>query len=157
MRTTQHLIEFALIEALQGRSPTTGIFAKYLDETRDEKLLFLVGLGLPVIRLPQDHYEADIAGPLLELRVTSRARKGFDAGQIVEEPCLPDRKCAVGVLFRLVDTYATRLAHGNDNDARFLGIWCSGLRRWRLRRVRRKLGDSDVGYVRFEGCQLSAF
>ena len=80
LRTTQHLIEFTLVEAYQSRDATTGVLAVDLNQTGNEELFLLVGLGLPVVGLPQGDDEAHIAGPLAEVGAGGRAGEGLDVG-----------------------------------------------------------------------------
>lgn len=100
--TAQHLVKFALVEAYQSRHAAASILAEDLDQTGNKELLLLVGLGLPVVWLPQGDDEAHIAGPLTEVGAGGRAGEGLDVGEVVEEPCLADGKGAIGVLLGLV-------------------------------------------------------
>jgi hypothetical protein len=104
--TAEHLVKLALVEAGQIGRAAARVSVVDLDEARNKELLFLVGLGFPVVGLAQGHHKAHVAGPLLAVRVGRRARERFDGSEIVEEPCLPDREGAVGVLLGLVHAHA---------------------------------------------------
>lgn len=135
------------IEALQLGLAPTRVFAVDLDQARNEELLLLVRLGLPVVLLSDVDDEAGAASPLSLLWFDGRGGEGFDGGQVVEVPGLANGEGAVGVLLGLVHAHAAGLAHGDDDDAGLLRV-PSALRRRRAGRMRPVLGDANVGDVR---------
>lgn len=104
--SAEYLFKLALLEPSQRGVAPTGVLVVYLDQTSDEKLLFLVGLSLPVVRLSESHDEAHISGPLLCVRVDSRTGERLDRTKIVEEPRLANRKGAIWIFLGLVYSHA---------------------------------------------------
>lgn len=134
--TALNLFELKRVEARERRHAAARVLAIDLEQTGNEETLLFVGLGLPVVRLAQRDEEAHIPGPGAEIGVHVGGGVGLQGGEVVEIPCLADTERSVGVFFRLVDTYATGLAHGNDNDAVLFGLGGAGGGRWWGCRVR---------------------
>jgi hypothetical protein len=152
LRSAEDLVLFSLVKARELWSLATSILSIDLDQTRNEKLLLLVSLSLPVIRLPQRNDEAGVAGPFSASRCDMGSSKGFDMCEVVEVPRLANGESAVGVLLGLVHPHTPRLPYGDYDNSRLVAIGAARLTRgWN----RRMLGDADVRNIGLEHCMKS--
>lgn len=115
---SEDLVKLALVEVGQGRHPATGVLAINLDQAGNEEFLLLIGLCLPVIWFANGDQKTSVPSPLAKVGRDVGPCVGLYGGEVIEVPCLSNRKSAIDVLFCLVYSYTTRLPNGDDNDSR---------------------------------------
>lgn len=74
----QHLIQFPLVKASQLGNLATSILAIDFDQASYKKLLLLIGLGLPEVRLAEGYQETSIAAPFTVVCADMGPGEGFD-------------------------------------------------------------------------------
>lgn len=125
---SQDLVKLALVEVGQSRDSAAGIFAKDLDQARNEELLLLVGLRLPVVWLAEGDQKSNISRPLAKVGRDIGACVGLYGGEIIEVPSLSNRESAIDVLLCLVHSHSAGLPDGDDDDSGLLCLGRSSLR-----------------------------
>lgn len=122
--SSSKLFELLRVETAELRQFSCRVFLVDFDQAVDEEIFLLCRARLPVIRLLDCDYEANISSTFFGLLILLTAGDSnivrLNGGQVVENPGLANREGAVVVFSSLMHPYTTRLPHSNDNNARLL-------------------------------------